>query len=191
VTSGRQFEGAGPAFPPSSPEPPASSQVPVWLGKHSPAPQQFTPVAVPQAVSQSESTVHCDVQLEPLSSPLGFDELSSPLFDPLDEPPLLFESSPLAPLELLEPLELLPVEASFLLLPPELLPLKPDELLPDPPQAATRATAARATVNSRIEPIFIGKPSLSRIPLWEPHVSVNELSGANHPLAEQSSLMLS
>ena len=153
-------------MPLSSPAPPSSSQVPVMLAKHVPDPQQLTPAAVLQAVSQSESTVHCAVHAPP-SSPLGV--------LPDEFPGLPEVSSPLAP-------ELLPE--------PELLPLTdasapvflgagakpPEVLLFELPQAAMKPTAPRTVIKLRVEPIFIWRlPSAAPV-FSVPHISVDELS---------------
>jgi hypothetical protein len=151
------------------------------LAKHVPDPQQLTPAAVPQAVSQSESTVHGELHAPP-SSPLGV--------VPEEEFPWLpVVSSPLAP-------ELLPE--------PELFPLtdasapvfafagaKPVELLFELPQAAMKPTAPRTVVRLRIEPIFIWRlPSAAPV-FSVPHISVDELSWLGQSRTGQSLLMLS
>jgi hypothetical protein len=175
------MDGAG-AGPLSSPEePPSSSQVPDWLAKQVPWPQQLTPGDVPQAVSQSESTVHEEVHEVgwPLSSP--------PVVSSLDEPGFGVVSSPAAP-ELLPLPELLPVDASFLEV--VVVPVKPDELLLEPPQAATSPTAPRPTIRNRIEPIFIGRlPSAA--PSRMPQLSVDESTHLVHSVRRDSFLMLS
>jgi hypothetical protein len=143
--------------PLSSDEPPSSSQVPDWLAKHWPEPQQLTPADVPQAVSQSESTVHEAVQEPPppSSPPVGVLPLEFPLV------PVL--SSPLAP-ELLTEASV-PVVV-FLVVDGA----NPVELGLELPQAAMKPTAPRTVIRLRIERIFIWRlPSAAPI-LGAPHL---------------------
>jgi hypothetical protein len=179
--SPNHIDGAGAGVPLSSPAPPSSSQVPVMLAKHVPDPQQLTPAAVLQAVSQSESTVHCEVHAPPSSPP--------PVGVLPDEFPGLPElSSPLAP-ELLPEL-FPPRDASAPVL--AFTGAKPPVvLLFELPQAAMKPTAPSTVIRLRVEPIFIWRlPSAAPV-FSVPHISVDELSWLGQSRTAQSLLMLS
>jgi hypothetical protein len=174
------IDGAGAGVPPSSLAPPSSSQVPVILAKHVPDPQQLTPAAVLQAVSQSESTVQGMLHAPPSSPPLGVLP---------DEFPWLPElSSPLAPELLPEPFP--PTDASTPVF--AFTGAKPPVvLLFELPQAAMKPTAPRTVIRLRVEPIFIWRlPSAAPV-FSVPHISVDELSWLGQSRTRQSVLMLS